>query len=70
MIRHKQFITNGGKNGSARYFTDHLSVSDYYEKGVGLLKSHALRFGSKIEGGIKRFSARSAMERRVVPQLV
>jgi hypothetical protein len=37
VIRHKQFTTRAGRNGSARYFSDHLSVSDYYEKGVGLL---------------------------------
>jgi hypothetical protein len=30
----------------------------------------ALRFRSKIEGGIRRFSARSATEKRVVPQLM
>ena len=41
MVRHKQFTTSAGKNGSARYFTDHLSVSDYYEKGAGLLQGKA-----------------------------
>ena len=38
MIRHKQFTTGTGRSGAAKYFTEHLSVSDYYANGVGLLQ--------------------------------
>jgi ElaB/YqjD/DUF883 family membrane-anchored ribosome-binding protein len=38
-------------------------------KAILIAAGVGLRFGSKIEGGIKRFSARSAMESRVIPQL-
>jgi conjugative relaxase-like TrwC/TraI family protein len=38
MVRNKQFRSQGGKNGTARYFTDHLSTSDYYSKGQGILR--------------------------------
>jgi conjugative relaxase-like TrwC/TraI family protein len=41
MIRHKQFTTGTGRSGAAKYFTEHLSVSDYYAKGVGLLQGQA-----------------------------
>ena len=29
MIHHKQFTTGTGRSGAAKYFTEHLSVSDY-----------------------------------------
>src|SRR5271165_6223921 len=41
MIRHKQFTTGTGRSGAAKYFTEHLSVSDYYANGVGLLQGQA-----------------------------
>ena len=41
MIRHKQFMTGTGRSGAAKYFTEHLSVSDYYANGVGLLQGQA-----------------------------
>src|SRR5271166_2565709 len=41
MIRHKQFTTGTGRSGAAEYFTEHLSVSDYYANGVGLLQGQA-----------------------------
>src|SRR5258708_37121945 len=41
MIRHKQFTTRTGRSGAAKYFTEHLSVSDYYANGVGLLQGQA-----------------------------
>src|ERR1700674_132836 len=41
MIRHKQFTTGTGRSGAAKYFTEHLSVSDYYANGVGLLQGLA-----------------------------
>jgi conjugative relaxase-like TrwC/TraI family protein len=37
MVRKKQFTCHGGKNGTARYFTEHLATSDYYAKEVGVL---------------------------------
>jgi hypothetical protein len=41
MIRHKQFTTGTGRSGAAKYFTEHLNVSDYYANGVGLLQGRA-----------------------------
>jgi hypothetical protein len=46
MIRHKQFTTGTGRSGAAKYFTEHLSVSDYYANGVGLLQGLAFEHGS------------------------
>ena len=40
------------------------------EKDPSYMRSRQMRFRSKIEGGIKRFSARSATEKRVVPQFM
>jgi hypothetical protein len=59
MIHHKQFVTRTGKDGSAKYFTDHLSASDYYIKGVGLLQGRTFdHMGlSKREVDLKVFSA-------------
>ena len=42
MIRHKQFTNGTGRSGSAKYFTEHLSASNYYVNGVGLLQGKAL----------------------------
>src|SRR5260370_12012834 len=38
MSRNKQLTTGTGRSGAAKYFTEHLSVSDYYANGVGLLQ--------------------------------
>src|SRR6266446_1574152 len=67
MVRKKQFTTRSGKDGSAKYFTDHLSASDYYAKGVGLLQGRTFdHMGlSKREVDLKVFSA---LERNINPE--
>ena len=37
MIRSKQFVNGTGSKGASRYFTEELSASDYYARGVGQL---------------------------------
>lgn len=42
MIRHQDFRNGGlGKGGAAKYFVENLSFSDYYAKGVGVLRGKA-----------------------------
>jgi conjugative relaxase-like TrwC/TraI family protein len=67
LIRHKQFSTRTGKDGSARYFTDHLSTSDYFVKGAGLLQGRAFdHMGlTKREVDLQVFSA---LERNINPE--
>ncbi|HTD15709.1 MAG TPA: relaxase domain-containing protein, partial [Chthoniobacterales bacterium] len=59
MVRKKQFTTRTGKDGSARYFTEHLSASDYYESRGGILKGKTFEHMgmSKREVDFKVFSA-------------
>src|SRR5262249_46898719 len=38
MINCKQFYAGEGKGSAARYFTEHVSSSDYYLKGAGILQ--------------------------------
>src|SRR5260370_27711666 len=67
MVRKKQFTTRTGKDGSARYFTDHLSASDYYAKGAGLLQGRTFdHMGlSKREVDLAVFSA---LEKNINPE--
>src|SRR6516225_4609917 len=59
MVRKKQFRTRTGKDGSARYFTDHLSASDYYKNRGGILQGKTFEHlgMSKREVDLKVFSA-------------
>ena len=59
MVRKKQFTTRGGKDGSARYFTEHLSASDYYQSRSGILQGQTFDYLglSKREVDLKVFSA-------------
>src|ERR1700741_154371 len=59
MVRKKQFTTRTGKDGSARYFTEHLSASDYYRSQGGILQGKTLEHlgMSKREVDLKVFSA-------------
>src|SRR5208282_5615142 len=38
MTRHKQFKNGSGRSGAAKYFAEHLSVSEYYREGAGRLE--------------------------------
>jgi conjugative relaxase-like TrwC/TraI family protein len=59
MVRKKQFTTRSGKNGSARYFTEHLSASDYYQSRGGILQGKTFEHMrmSKREVDLKVFTA-------------
>jgi hypothetical protein len=59
MVRKKQFTTRTGKDGSARYFTEHLSASDYYQSRGGILQGETFEHMgiSKREVDLKVFSA-------------
>jgi conjugative relaxase-like TrwC/TraI family protein len=59
MVRKKQFTTRTGKDGSARYFTEHLSASDYYQSRSGILQGKTFEHlgMSKREVDLKVFSA-------------
>src|SRR6516164_8712922 len=59
MVRKKQFTTRTGKDGSARYFTEHLSASDYYQSRGGILQGKTFQHlgMSKREVDLKVFSA-------------
>src|ERR1700746_549531 len=59
MVRKKQFTTRTGKDGSARYFTEHLSASDYYQSRGGILQGKTFEHMgmSKREVDLKVFSA-------------
>src|SRR5215471_3120990 len=59
MVRKKPFTTRTGKDGSARYFTEHLSASDYYQSRGGILQGKTFDYLglSKREVDLKVFSA-------------
>src|ERR1700745_2694974 len=59
MVRKKQFTTRTGKDGSAHYFTEHLSASDYYQSRGGILQGKTFEHMgmSKREVDLKVFSA-------------
>ena len=42
MIKCKQFYGGAGKGSASRYFTEHISSSDYYLSGAGILQGGAL----------------------------
>jgi hypothetical protein len=44
VVRHKQFTNGTGRAGAAKYFAGHLSVSQYYEKGAGLLQGEKFKY--------------------------
>jgi conjugative relaxase-like TrwC/TraI family protein len=43
VVRHKQFTNGTGRSGAAKYYTEHLGVSDYYANGFGLLRGQVLQ---------------------------
>src|SRR6516225_8417642 len=59
MVRKKQFTTRTGKDGSACYFAEHLSASDYYQSRGGILRGKTFEHlgMSKREVNLKVFSA-------------
>jgi conjugative relaxase-like TrwC/TraI family protein len=67
MVRKKQFTTRSGKDGSARYFTEHLSAGDYYQSRGGILQGKTFEHMgmSKREVDLKVFSA---LESNLHPQ--
>jgi conjugative relaxase-like TrwC/TraI family protein len=44
MIRNKQFRAGKGQRSAARYFTEHLAVSEYFANGRGLLQGETLQY--------------------------
>jgi conjugative relaxase-like TrwC/TraI family protein len=67
MVRHKQFRNGTGSNGAAKYFTEHLSVSDYYSNGMGLLQGRTFGYMglSKREIDLQVFTC---LEKNVHPE--
>src|SRR5208282_6775083 len=44
MTRHKQFLNGSGRSSAAKYFTEHLSVSEYYREGAGRLEGNTFAY--------------------------
>lgn len=66
MIRSKQFVNGTGSKGASRYFTEELSASDYYARGVGQLGGKELwRLG--LEGRDVDQKVFEALEKNLHP---
>ncbi len=59
MLRHKQFKNGVGPSGAATYFSEHLSASQYYANGMGVLRGRAFEYLglSKREIGLSEFKS-------------